>query len=127
MTSYLKYSLFYILLFFTPNSQALLPPKYQETLLCLPAFCLARQETGLLGSKASRYKCQDERSSRLRNLSIHSQAPRPFVDPLVWTSRSGESLLKTLKDNGFHEQRCDVLKKPTDAVLVELTKTSIYT
>lgn len=106
MTSYLKYNLFYILLFFTPNSQALLPPKYQETLLCLPAFCLARQETGLFGSKASRYKCQDERI--LNGNIIYGQVhelPR-FIDPVVWTSNHGKSILKTLKDNGYHEQRC---------------------
>ena len=114
MISCLKYSLFYILLFFTPTPQALLPPKFQETLLCLPGFCLARRETVLFGSKGSQYKCDYERVfyEPLIDRQVH-ELPR-FVDALVWTTQNGKSLLKTLKDNGFHEQRCHVAHKNVD-------------
>jgi hypothetical protein len=132
MASYLKYSLFYTLLFFTPTPQALLPPKYQETLLCLPGFCLARRETVLFGSKGSQYKCQYERI--FYDKLIYSQVHElpSFMDALVWTTQSGESLLNTLKDNGFHEQRCNVLIKHDLSNLrvphvLDRTKTSIYT
>ena len=110
MTSYLKYSLFYTLLFFTPTPQALLPPKYQETLLCLPGFCLARRETVLFGSKGSQYKCQYERIfyDKLIYSQVHELSS--FMDALVWTTQNGKSLLKTLKDNGFHGRGCPLRK-----------------
>lgn len=112
MSSYIKYSLFYILLGFTPTPHALLPPMFQETLLCPSSHCLVPLDTpnGFVGPKRAFFTCQSPRSKR---------------NPIVWISTDGQDALDGFQADGFHSRGCSkfggldmvadkVRGKPTD-------------
>jgi hypothetical protein len=90
------------------STQALLPPKYRETLLCQPKYCLARRESPLFGSKKSQYICKVFLPQPRWKAYLATPIPdQDELEPLIWTTRNGKGILETLKRSGFHEFPCN--------------------
>jgi len=74
-------------------SQGLLPPQFQETLLCPQKHCLARKDVpfGFTGPKHAYFTCV---------------SPKSTLDPIGWIATDGDKVMQTFLGGGWHSRPC---------------------
>lgn len=74
-------------------SSALLPPQFQETLLCPVTHCLIRKPGSLrvVGPKRAFFTCA---------------SPTSTLQPIVWLLSDGADTMRTFRSGGYHSRQC---------------------